>query len=82
VPEVCTDLNCVKIGFKNTCRSDGGMAIKDLTEPLDPERLKIRIQIRLFLGPRVETKIFVFVFSQKFRDNLLLLFAKKAYKKL
>jgi hypothetical protein len=28
---------------------------------------------------RVETKIFVFVFSRKFRENLFSLFAKKAY---
>jgi hypothetical protein len=28
---------------------------------------------------RVETKIFVFVFSRKFRENLFALFAKKAY---
>jgi hypothetical protein len=31
---------------------------------------------------RVETKIFVFVFSRKCRKNLFSLFAKKAYKKL
>jgi hypothetical protein len=31
---------------------------------------------------RVETKIFVFVFSRKFRENLFSLFAKKAYEKL
>jgi hypothetical protein len=31
---------------------------------------------------RVETKIFVFVFSLKFRENIFSLFAKKAYEKL
>jgi hypothetical protein len=31
---------------------------------------------------RVETKIFVFVFPRKFRENLFSLFAKKAYEKL
>jgi hypothetical protein len=31
---------------------------------------------------RVETKIFVFVFSRKVRKNLFSLFAKKAYEKL
>jgi hypothetical protein len=36
----------------------------------------------LAFEPRVETKIFVFVFSRKFRENLFSLFAKKANKKL
>jgi hypothetical protein len=31
---------------------------------------------------RVETKIFLFVFSRKFRENLFSLFAKKVYEKL
>jgi hypothetical protein len=31
---------------------------------------------------RVETKIFVFIFSRKFCENLFLLFAKKSYKNI
>jgi hypothetical protein len=34
---------------------------------------------RPLLKARVETKIFVFVFSRKFRENLFSLFAKKSY---
>jgi hypothetical protein len=33
------------------------------------------------LSARVQTKIFVFVFSQKFREKFVSLFAKKAYEK-
>jgi hypothetical protein len=43
--------------------------------------LRIRRHIQKGLD-RVETKIFVFIFSRTFRENLFLLFAKKAYKKV
>ena len=43
--------------------------------PLDDE-IRAHLIRRLILKIRVETKIFVFVFSRKFRENLFSLFAK------
>jgi hypothetical protein len=45
----------------------------------------ISVWVKIFLSRdfrRVETKIFVFVFSRKFRANLFALFAKKPYENL